>query len=444
MNVAETIARTWSMGFALQLDAEDAAFLAGIHAWLATNPDPTLDEDQLRGIYRIVSEVAHGDSSTVMQRATSAIARLREQRLMVRTDTAGVVRGGDYSLSRMGSAIAEWLGEREGLTRQSLEVMMTRIRADLGEIRHAAEEGGDLEHWESRVRGPLRLTVTGLMEAIDRRQQGMDVQQEEIRERIGRMLEESWFEAVRSCEELLVTTSGALQELHRALMHEIEGMSSLMNEIAELCEDAFQTESVEAVAHVRRQMERISAWGESRFTTWSEYYQSVHEFIRSVVSVDPERAVRTRLRDALKAYGVTTLWFLNVAEQPPYRHLRDSTREQSIQKIERQRSAPGSALEEVGLAESRLEQLERDLLLELHRRGEVDLMEILRRLLPSHPPRELYVMAGDLAEWLARRAAPQPLRETAWQPLGTEIEIQNMAVRLKGRRDGGESQRHDL
>lgn len=111
------------------------------------------------------------------------------------------------------------------------------------------------------MRGPLCLTVKGLMEAIDRRRQGMDVQQEEIRERIGRMLEESWLEAVRSWKELLVTTSGALQELHRALMHEIEGMSSLMNEIEELCEGLFQTEPVEAVAHVRRQMERISAWG---------------------------------------------------------------------------------------------------------------------------------------------------------------------------------------
>ena len=83
------------MELTLQLDAEDAAFLAGIHAWLSINPDPTLDEDQLRNIYRIVSEVAHGDPSSVMQRATSAIARLREQRLMVRTDTAGIARGGD-------------------------------------------------------------------------------------------------------------------------------------------------------------------------------------------------------------------------------------------------------------------------------------------------------------------------------------------------------------
>jgi hypothetical protein len=68
LNVADIIARTWSMGVALQFDAEDAAFPAGIPAWLATNPDPTLDEDRLLNIDRIVSETAHGDSSTVMRR----------------------------------------------------------------------------------------------------------------------------------------------------------------------------------------------------------------------------------------------------------------------------------------------------------------------------------------------------------------------------------------
>ena len=57
-SVADSIAKTWSLDFTLQLDREDAAFLAGIHTWLAINRDPTMDEDQLRIIYRIVSEAA--------------------------------------------------------------------------------------------------------------------------------------------------------------------------------------------------------------------------------------------------------------------------------------------------------------------------------------------------------------------------------------------------
>jgi chromosome partition protein MukF len=243
--------------------------------------------------------------------------------------------------------------------------------------------------------------------------------------------EESWLEAVRSCEELLGSTSGALQELHRALMHEIEGMSSLLNEIEELCEDAAQDESVEAVAHVRRQMERISAWGESRFAAWSEYYQNVHEFIRSVVSVDPERAVRTRLRDGLKEYGRPAAWFLNVAEQPPYKHLRDLSQEQSVQKVEGKWRQTGEALEEVGFVQSLLERLEGELLPMLRHDGRADLLEILRRLLSDHSFHELYVLAGDLAEWLVRHGDPRPFRETVWRELGKGIEIQDLTVYMK-------------
>jgi chromosome partition protein MukF len=441
LNIAEIVARTWSLNFTLQLDSEDAAFLAGVHAWLSNNPDPTVDEDQLRNIYRIVSEVAHGDPSAVTQRATSAIARLREQRLMVRTDTAGVVRGGDYSLSRMGNAIAEWFGEQEGLTRQNLEVMMTRIRADLGEIKLAAENDGDRPHWETKVVGPLRLTVSGLIEVIDRRQQGMDVQQEEIRERIGLMLEETWFEAVRSCEALLASTSGALHELHRALMHEIEGMTSLLNEIEEISEDAAQVEAVEAVAYVRRQMERISAWGQSRFTAWSEYYQNVHEFIRSVVSVDPDRAVRTRLRDGLKEYGRPVFWFLNVADQPPFRHLRENDRQEPVQKVERKLSSLVPIMEETVSAESPAVRLREEILDELRLQGHADLLVILRGLLPGGNVHDLYALAGNLAEWLVREGTPEHVRAAAWEQLGMGIEIQNLKVLHKKDHDARSQRR---
>jgi chromosome partition protein MukF len=394
------------MDFTLELNREDAAFLSGVYSWLAINPDPTLDEDQLRNIYGIVSEVAHGDPSSTAQRATSAIARLREQRLMVRTDTVGIIRGGEYSLSRMGNAIAEWFGEQEGLTRQSLEVMMTRIRADLGQIKLAAAEGGNRGSWEARVSGPLR-------------------------ERIGAMLEESWFDSVRSCEELLGATSEALQELHRVLMHEIEGMLSLLNEIEDLCEKNGEEESVEAVAHVRRQVARVGAWGESRFAAWSEYYQSVHEFIRSVISVDPERAIRTRLRDALREYGLPVRWFLTVADQPPYRHLRGRSDDRAPQQVESRRRPPDEALEHAGIAQSRLEKIVGEILARMRRDGQVELMEVLRELLPEHGADELYVLAGELAEWLLRRGTPLPFDASTWHPLGKGIEIQNLTVRRR-------------
>ncbi|MGC9195400.1 MAG: hypothetical protein ACP5IL_08105 [Syntrophobacteraceae bacterium] len=431
LSVADSIAKTWSLDFSLQLDREDAAFLAGIHTWLAINPDPTMDEDQLRNIYRIVAEVAHSDPSSVALRATSAIARLREQRLMVRTDTAGVIRGGEYSLSLMGNAIAEWFGEQEGLTRKSLEIIMTQIRAGLGQIHVAAEAGGDDDHWESQVSGPLKLTVAQLIEGIERRQQGMDVQQEQIRERIEATLEEDWFEAVVSCENLLVTTSEALQELHKVLMHEIEGMSSLLSEIEDLCEKACRPEAVEAIEHVRRQIERIGAWGENRFATWSEYYQNVHEFIRSVISVDPERAVRTRLRDAIKGYGRPVFWFLNVADQGPYIHLRTDSDIRPAQTVERELKPAEEEVVDAGIMSLPLDRIVEEISGKLQSSGQVELLDILGELLPRHTFDEIYILAGELAEWLIRQGVPLPIHDQSWYRLGKGIEIQKLTVRQR-------------
>ncbi len=429
LSVADSIAKTWSLDFTLQLDQEDAAFLAGIHTWLTINPDPTLDEDQLRSIYRIVGEVAHSDQAAGAQRATNAIARLREQRLMVRTDTAGIIRGGEYSLSRMGNAIAEWFGEQEGLTRKSLEIIMTQIRAGLGQIKVAAEAGGDGDHWESQVSGPLKLTVAQLIEGIERRQQGMDVQQEQIRERIEAMLEENWFEAVSSCENLLGTTSEALQELHKVLMHEIEGMSSLLSEIEDLCEKDSRAESTDAVDHVRRQIERIGAWGENRFATWSEYYQNVHEFIRSVISVDPDRAVRTRLRDAIKAYGKPVFWFLNVADQAPYIHLRTDSDVRPSQAVERKLKPMEDVLEDAEITRLPLERIGEQISETLRNSGQVELLDILTGILPDHTHHEIYTLAGELAEWLIRQGVPLPLDDQSWHRLGKGIAIQKLSVR---------------
>ncbi|MDR3569942.1 MAG: hypothetical protein P4L43_18120 [Syntrophobacteraceae bacterium] len=431
LSVADSIAKTWSLDFTLQLDREDAAFLAGIHIWLTINPDPTLDEDQLRNIYRIVGEVAHSDPASSVLRATNAIARLREQRLMVRTDTAGIIRGGEYSLSRMGNAIAEWFGEQEGLTRKSLEIIMTQIRAGLGQIKVAAEAGGDDDHWESQVSGPLKLTVAQLIEGIERRQQGMDVQQEQIREGIESMLEENWFEAVLSCEDLLVTTSEALQELHKVLMHEVEGMSSLLGEIEELCEKNLRPESTEAVDHVRRQIERIGGWGENRFATWSEYYQNVHEFIRSVISVDPDRAVRTRLRDAIKGYGRPEFWFLNVCDQAPYVHLRTDSDDRPSPAVERKVKPMEEMVEEAGIKLVPLERIEEKISEKLRCDGRVDLFDVLSEHISGHTIHEVYTLAGELAEWLIKRGVPLPFLDQSWHPLGNGIEIQTLTVRKR-------------
>jgi chromosome partition protein MukF len=430
MTIQDIIARTWKLNFSLSITPEDAAFLAGISAWLALNDEPTLDSDTLNEIFSIIGDLAYHDAVNAKVRATNALARLHEQRLLVRTDTAGISRSGEFSLTRIGKAVAEWLGEQEGLTRQELDVMMTRIRADLSVIKQAASDNGDALHWEQNVITPLKLTVSGLIELIDRRQQGMDVQQAEIRAQISALLEQAWFDAIQQCEHLLEDTGARLQELHRALMQEVEGISILLNEIEDLAEQAKQPGVSEAINHVRKQVERIGHWGQNRFEAWSEYFQNVHDFIRSVVQVDKDRAMRARLRDAVKQYG-QPYWHLHVVEPPAYRHLREITAFREQEAVSRPRQQHRHELEEVQAEQTLLEQLEAELWLNLKHEGKASLVDILTRLQPRYERDVLYALAGKLAVWLAARGLPRPRRDTAWQDLECGISLQNLTVYVK-------------
>jgi len=182
MDVANQIARTWTADFSLNLDRERLAFLSGIYAYLEASADPILGEEQLRDIYELVDGHIQGESASLAMRATHAIDALRRQHLLTRSDLGGVAEEGEFTLSPLGKTLAEWFGAQETLTREGLEVMLARIRGDLAGVRQAARQGGDATHWRTRVVAPLKLTVAGLVDMIDRRQRGMDVQQQETRD----------------------------------------------------------------------------------------------------------------------------------------------------------------------------------------------------------------------------------------------------------------------
>ncbi len=183
--------------------------------------------------------------------------------------------------------------------------------------------------------------------------------------------------------------------------------------------------------HVRRQIERIGAWGENRFATWSEYYQNVHEFIRSVISVDPSRAVRTRLRDAIKAYGRPVFWFLNVADQTPYVHLRTDSDIRPPQTVERKLKQMEDVIVDAGITRLPLERIGEEISKKLLKSGQVELLDILSGLLPDHTFHEVYTLAGELVELLIRSGVPLPLDDQSWYPLGKGIEIQKLTVRKR-------------
>lgn len=426
-DVTDRIARAWAADFSLHLDRERLAFLSGIHAFLELNPDPVLSEEQLRDIFELLNDVIQGEAGAVAVRATHAIDALARQHLLVRSDLGGVASEGEFTLSPLGKALAEWFGAQEALTREGLEVMLTRIRGDLAGVRQAAVQGGDATHWRTRVVAPLRLTVAGLIEMIDRRQRGMDVQQQETREQIGRLLEAQWFEAVAQCEALLHSTSSTLHELNRTLMSETEGVANLLNEVFEVADGAGQEAALDAVNHVRTQIERVAAWGESRFQAWSAYYQNVHEFIRTIVRVDRERALRARLRDGIKGYAQAP-WHLCRAAQPAYRHLREPESRLDTQGVARDLRGRDAGLADALAQTGLLERLADAWRGRLGQTGRLDLWDLLHELLPSHSDEELFLLAGELLVWMLDQGEPLPPQGWQWRPLGRRLEVQNLVV----------------
>lgn len=439
-DLTDRIARTWAADFSLHLDRERLAFLSGVHAYLELNPDPMLGEAELRDVFSLLNDVVQGDRVSLALRATHAIDALCRQHLLVRADLGGIATEGEYTLSPLGKTLAEWFGTQEALNREGLEVMLTRIRGDLAGVRAATVADGDDVHWRTRVVAPLRLTVAGLVELIDRRQRGMDVQQQETRERIGRLLEARWFDAIDQCEALLRDTSTTLQELNRTLMSEVEGVSNLLNEIYDAADTACRDEALDAANHVRTQIERVAAWGDSRFHSWSAYYQNVHEFIRTIVRVDKERALRSRLREGLTGFSDAP-WYLRCAHQTPYRHLREAESRLDTRVTARPIRERGDGLTDHQAEAGLLERLADAWRRELDARGRLDLWDLLHALLPSHSDDELYRLAGELVAWMVDQGDPLPPDSSGWglrwRPLGPQLEIQDLVVERPGSRSPG-------
>lgn len=229
-------------------------------------------------------------------------------------------------------------------------------------------------------------------------------------------------------------TSATLHELNRTLMSETEGVSNLLNEIYDTADAACRDQAVDAVSFVRTQIERVAAWGDSRFQSWSAYYQNVHEFIRAIVRVDKERALRFRLREGLEEFAASP-WYLRCADQAPYRHLREPESQLDTRVISRPVRERDDGLTDHQAEAGLLERLADAWRAELEARGRLDLWELLHALLPSHSDDELYRLAGELVAWMVEQGEPVPPDSWDWRPLGPRLELQDLVVE-QARRGG--------
>jgi chromosome partition protein MukF len=409
----------------LDLKTVDLCFLAGLYLRADKAALASFEEDMLVDMFEQVCDVVEPGADNPRKRATHAIQRLREQRMLARVDGAGIVRAGEYALTRLAAAVIEYFLADEALTRESLTLLTGTLRAQLAEVLAAAKKVDGEEAWRRNVVGPLRVTVGDLVAGIERRQRGLDAQQEEVQAEVATMLSADWFSAVDRCQALLDTTANTLRELNEILLRDTNHFVALLQEIQTLAITAEITEANETVQRVIEQVDRIAAWGGARQRAWSEYYQYVHRYLRDVVRLDPDRALSQQLRDQLAAWS-SRRFHLLVADASSIRLLRQLEARVELPMVARPRADREFAPEWMD-AENALADIEA-MVVEAVREGAHTLVDVTSRVLPVLPNSTHYAATGRVADALARLAAVHAERERPWARVQERLEIEDWTV----------------
>lgn len=405
-------------GAGLTLDTTDLCFLIVLRDRADRAALASLEEEILYDVYEQVCDLTDPGAGQVRKRATHALQRLRQQRLLGRVDGAGLVRAGEYALTRLATAIVDFFLADEALTRDSLTILTRTLASQLTEIKGEASRACSPEDWKARVSAPLRITVADLISGIERRQRGMDAQQREVREEIGRLLSKDWFSAVDACEDLLASTSTTLRELNEVLLQDTAHLQALLQEIQDLAEAAEDLEARDACLRVQEQVDRVTAWGGARLGAWSDYFQYVQHYLRSVVRLDPDRALSQRLRDQLARWVESPFYLVAgqaprawVLREPDTRPIRPAvTRPSRNRESELVPTPPDQAPAD-------LEDRIRSAL-----EGAHTLSEVLREVLPQTPADSRYLTTGRVAGLVAREARPHSDLERPW------VEVEDLAI----------------
>ena len=405
-------------GIAVELPTLDLCFLAALHLRSERASLAFFPEDQLVDVFEQVFESVRsvaGPETGALRRATHAIRRLREQRMLARVDGAGVLRAGEFALTRLATGIVEFFLEDETLTHETLTVLTRSLLASLSDVIAAARVAESADAWRSGVVGPLRVTIADLVAGIQRRQRGFDVQQEQLQREIAALLQADWFGAIERCQSLLDTTSATLRDLNQVLLRDAHELQSALQEIQEMAAPARVDEArdaEEASRAIVEQVDRIAAWGAARQRAWSDYYQYVHRFLRDVVRLDPARVITHRVRESLASQG-GQLFALTVAAAPPMRLLRDVEAPSGERPpVRRRRPEADSVLAEEP-AEDPQTKLDTDVRAAIAA-GARGLSDVTTRLAGRLPAAERFVAAGRIAQTTARVSRPDARAERAW------------------------------
>jgi chromosome partition protein MukF len=430
-SVARTIADAYHTEARLDLSREDISFVAGIYMYLRLAEEPNLDDATLRSIYVPLNELVNGDPESMQQRCTRAVARLKLQSILVRADYRGISSSGEFSLTSLGYAIADFVLRESNLTVQSLELLLSRIRTELARVIDAARQGGDSTYWANRVLLPLQLVVSDLIDSIERRTRGLDKEHGILRQNIRSLFEQEWLEAVDICTDMLESVSRTLGELNAVLNEHVESLNRQLGEIADLADN--HTEILPTLDTLGTQLNRIHAWSVKRYDEWSEYFADVNQWIRMIIRIDPENRIRDRIRDCIQHYSDRPYGMVTV-NPAPFLHFREVVKPDRVQQI----PVPASVLakrtiREVGppvgddidaVIEALLRRLEDD--------GAIDLVQAILDEASHLTDAQWFTLISRATPILLKRGlAPTALAARRWIDMSARLAAQALTIRAR-------------
>lgn len=418
---------------ALDLRTVDLCFLMALHARAEQTGLTCFDEDTLLDVFEQVCDAVEPDADNVAKRATHAVQRIHDQRLLARVDGAGVVRAGEYAMTQLALGIVKFYAEDDALTRESLTLLTKTLLASLAQIKATARLATDPKQWKDDVIAPLRVTVGDLVGGIERRQRGLDLQQESVQRQIGELLQTDWFGAVDQCRLLLDETTSTLAELNTVLLRDTNQIQAILSDLEQLATDADLSAAELTIRRVSEQVDRVAAWGGTRQRAWSGYYQYVHRFLRDVVRLDPDRAISERLRDQIAGWP-THRFSLLVADTPSIRLLREPTARVVRPAVVQGRRDREGLIEDI-TADGDEVTLE-DRITAALAAGRRTLATVLDDVLPQLDQHDRYVSVGRVAKRLADDSQPRSPRERDWTMVAEEIEVEDWILESGTRTKG--------
>lgn len=472
----------------LDLSTLDLAFLGLLRLRASEDSVASFSEDQVFDAFEHACHLVDPGAENVRTRAGHALRRLREQQLLVRVDSAGVVRAGEYSLSRLALGIVDFYLESQVLSRETLSPLTATLAATLSELVSKVRQtdlalpATELLALWTNIHGTLDVTCRELLVAIEKRQLGLDHQQETFQKEIASLLSADWFGSLEHCQSLLDTSAAALNELNDVLMRDTHQLHALLADLVQLLsEHSFMVRAVAAEAStpattdarpphasdltlltessetaaaspgepepaadalrlhiladksmraavaVADQVDRVASWGAARQKAWTDYYDYVHRYLRDVVRLDPSRALSQRLRQQLVEHGVRP-FALAVAADQGMRVLREPEPLEPPAPVRRPRKAREKELVAEPTPEDPMNALELSVR-EVVAEGARSLQDITQRL-TSHLSRdERFLVAGRIAEIFGR--LPQSLveRERQWVDATADLSIEQRQTR---------------